>query len=91
MLAEAQGHVAAAESLLTKINAVIFFPLLTLMVSVALLVFLWGAFEYVKNSDSDEGRAKGARHMLYGVIGLLVMLSAYAILRIAAGTFGISI
>lgn len=91
MIAYASAHEAAARSLLAKIQSAILFPLITLMVSVAVLMFLWGAFEYVYNADSDQGRETGRRHMLYGIIGLLVMISAYAILTIATGTFGIDI
>ena len=82
---------AAAQSLLEKINDVILFPLMSLMVSVAVLIFLYGAFEYVANAANDSARDTGRRHMMYGIIGLLVMLSAYTILKIAAGTFGISV
>ncbi len=78
-----------AEAALAKINEVIIFPLMTFMLSVALLFFLWGAYEFVANADSDEGRTKGKLHMMYGIIGMLVMVSALAILNIALGTFGI--
>ena len=92
MIAYAQGaHVVAARSLLGRIEQAILFPLLTFMLSVALLMFLWGAYQFVQGADSDEGRATGKRHMLYGIIGMLVMLSALAILRIAAGTFGVTV
>ncbi len=85
------AHITAAKGALAKIESAILFPLMTLMVSVALLVFLWGAYQYVLNADSDEGREKGKTHMLYGIIGLLVIISAYAILKIATGTFGVPI
>ncbi len=93
MIAFAQegAHVVAAKGLLAKIESIILFPLMTLMVSVALLYFLWGMYEYVANADEDSARATGKTHMLYGIIGMLVMISAYAILKIAAGTFGISV
>lgn len=84
------AHVAAAKTMLSRIEEVILFPIMTLMVSVALLVFLFGIYEYVLNANNDEARAVGQKHMLYGIIGLLVMVSAYAILKIAAGTFGIT-
>lgn len=80
---------AAAQSLLAKINDAIIFPLMTLMIAVALLVFLWGAFEYIANSGNDSAQSKGRQHMLYGIIGLLIMVSALSILSIAAGTFDI--
>ena len=79
---------AVAQGFVDKLNQAILFPLITLMMAVALLVFLYGAFEYVKNANDEEGRSTGARHLMYGTIGMLVMLSAMALLTIAAGTFG---
>ena len=81
----------AAQCLVDKINSVFLFPLIGLLSALALLFFLYGAFEYVKNASSETGRETGRRHILYGIIGLLVMLSAYAILNVAAGTFGLDI
>lgn len=86
-VAYAQQHIAVAQGFLQKINEHVLFPLITLMMAVALLVFLYGGFEYVKNAASDQGRETGRRHLMWGIIGMLVMLSAMAILRIAAGTF----
>jgi|GEM_PF-833231 len=91
-----QAHAAAtdaqfaAQCFVDKINDAILFPLITLLMALAFLFFLYGAFEYVKNSGSDAGRETGRRHLLYGVIGMLVMLSAFSILNIAAGTFGLA-
>jgi len=85
------AHVSAAKAALAKIESAILFPLMTLMMSVAILVFLWGAYEFVLHADDDSARTTGKMHMLYGIIGLLVMLSAYAILKIAAGTFGVDV
>ena len=89
MIAYAQTGTALAHSFVAKINAIILFPLITLLTALALLVFIWGGFQYVYNSGNDSKRTEGRKHMLWGVIGLLVMLSAYAILNIAANTFGI--
>jgi len=91
MIAYAQGAEAAARSVLERLNDAILFPLITLMMSVAVLVFLWGGFEYIAKADNDTAREEGRRHMFWGIIGLVVMLSAYAILSIAAGTVGISV
>ncbi len=82
---------SAAQCLVDKLNGAILFPLIALMSAFAFLVFLYGCFEYVKNADSDSARETGQTHILYGIIGLLVMLSAFAILTIAAGTFGLGI
>lgn len=91
--AQTYGSYSTAElqalDLVDKVNQVILFPLIGLLMAVAFLVFLWGAFEYVKNSDNQAARETGRNHLLYGTIGMLVMLSAWAILSIAAGTFGL--
>jgi uncharacterized membrane protein len=63
---------------------------MTLMMSVAFLLFIVGVFEFVMHGDEDSARETGRAHMLYGIIGFLVMISAYGILKIAAGTFGIT-
>lgn len=89
--ADSAPHIAAASSLLSKIETIILFPLMTLMGAVALLVFIYGIFEYVRNSESDTARETGKKHMMYGIIGLVVMFSALAILKIALNTVGCNI
>ena len=91
MIAYASSHTAAAEGLLQKIESIILFPLMSIMVSLALLYFLWGAYEFVANAENESARATGKMHMLWGIIGMLVMLSAYAIIKIAGCTFGIAV
>lgn len=89
MIAFAQGHKEAALSFVDKVNSIILYPIITLLMAVAVLIFLWGCFEYVLHGDDDHARSQGAKHMLWGVIGLVVMISAVAIMNIALATFGL--
>ena len=84
-------HTSVAQGFVAKINDVILFPLITLLLALALLLFLWGAFRFIAGAGDEEARTTGKRHMLFGVIGMLIMVSAFAILQIAAGTFGIGV
>lgn len=86
MIAFAQGSTVAAHQFVARLNEVIFFPLITLLTAIALLMFLWGGFQFVLGSGNPEARKTGQRHMIWGIIGMLVMLSAYAILTVAANT-----
>lgn len=79
----------AAIALVENIKLYLLYPLVTLMMAIAMLVFIWGLFEYVRNGTEEAARSRGAKHMLWGVIGFVVMLSAVAILNIALNTFGI--
>ncbi|MEN9649633.1 MAG: hypothetical protein RL094_600 [Candidatus Parcubacteria bacterium] len=60
------------------------------MFSVALVVFMYGVFQYVKDSDSPDARETGRRSMIWGVFGMFIMISVFAIMKLIMGTFGIS-
>ncbi len=85
----AVGARSEALSFVTKVNDIILTPLILFLLSLALILFLYGLFEYLVKADSDEGRETGKRHILWGFIGLVVMTSAFAILKIAVATFGL--
>lgn len=72
-----------------KVNDIILFPLIALLVGVALLIFLWGCSQYIFNANNESARAEGRQHILFGIIGLVVIMSAYAIIQVAVGTFGL--
>ena len=79
----------AFSEVLTKINEQIIDPLIVLLFGLALAYFLWGGFEFVRNSDSDEGRDTGRRHMLWGIIGMFIMVAAWGIINLIINTFGL--
>ena len=93
MITYASGgaHITAAKTMVGKLQTAILFPLMMLMMSVAFLVFLWGVYEYVLGAADESARTTGRAHMLWGIIGFLVMISAYAILSLAASTFGVTV
>lgn len=78
-----------AAGFVDTLNNVVIFPTIALLVAVAFLVFIWGCAEYFFNAGNQTARAKGVKHITWGLIGLLIMLSAFTILTIAARTFGV--
>ena len=75
-------------SLIDKIVTAIIDPLILLLIAGALVLFLWGGFEFIINAGGSEGRDKGKRHLLWGIIGLFVMMGVLGIIRILAITIG---
>jgi len=75
--------------LVNNLNNVIINPLLTLMFAVGLLVFIWGLVEFMlglsANSDKKEA---GKSHMLWGIVGMFIMVAAWAILKLIDSTIG---
>ena len=70
-------------------NDVILFPTIGLLSAVALLIFIFGAFQYVVRANDPAARQQGIKHITWGIVGLVVMLSAYTILLLFANTFGL--
>ena len=82
------GNAIDTNTLIQNILTNIVNPLVILMVGVAVIFFLWGVFEFIRNADSSEERKKGGMHMLYGALGLFIMSTAYGVLNLILGTIG---
>ena len=72
--------------LLANIKVNILNPIITLLVALAIIYFLWGVFEFVRHAESSEERKKGGMHMLFGALGLFIMVTAYGIINLILGT-----
>jgi hypothetical protein len=78
------------DSLLHNANIYIVDPLIYLLFGLALIYFLWGVLQFIMSADNDEARNTGKRHMIWGIIGMFIMISAWGIIGIITGTFHIS-
>jgi hypothetical protein len=73
-----------------KVDQVIINPIILLLFAVAVLVFLYGVFVYVKDSGSEDARATGRNHIMYGVFGMFIMISVFGILNLVMNSIGVS-
>lgn len=87
-LAQAPGT-EAAYAFVERFNEVILYPVILLLTGIAFLVFLYGCLIYITHAENSSAREEGRSHIIYSLIGMFVMLVAYAILSIAANTFGL--
>lgn len=78
----------AVTNVVQKINQFIINPLIGFLFALAFVVFLWGTAEFILQADNEAGRAKGKLHMIWGAIGMVIMLGAFTIMRIIANTIG---
>ncbi len=62
-------------------------PVITLIVSGAVVVFLWGIFKFIK-SEGKEKEA-GRDMMVWGIVGIFVMVSVWGLVNILRGTFNL--
>lgn len=85
-------YVAYAKSfdqIVFDINRTILNPLIQFAFIVAFVVFIWGVAEFIRKANSPEGRKKGQDHMIWGIIGLVIMVGVYGIINILINTFGL--
>lgn len=76
--------------LVSRFVSVILNPTIALLFGIALVVFLWGVAKFIWASADNEGdREEGRRHMIWGIVGMFIMVAALGIISIVTNTFGI--
>lgn len=78
------------ETILENIITELFSPLYQLAVAIAIVYFLYGAarFVYDLNTSKADRQEDGRRHLLWGFVGLFILLSVGGILNLFGGIFG---
>lgn len=76
----------ALQTFAPKIINAIVTPAVGLLFMTAGLVFIWGVFGLIVHADDPTGRKDGQNHVLWGVVGMFIMLSAYGIIRLIGNT-----
>jgi len=80
---------ASVVTLMKSINRVIINPLIVLLFALAVVYFIYGLARYLLSPDNEEVRKSSKQHMLWGIIGMFIMVSVFGILSIIMNTFGI--
>lgn len=82
----AQSAVAA---FVQNVNNAIINPLLALLFALGLLLFFYGALVFLVSTGDDGKRQDGKRHMFWGLVGMVIMVSVFGILQIGLATFNV--
>ena len=75
-----------ATDLLNNISLFVINPIIYILFTVAFVVFVWGIMQFVGNLDNEEARSTGARHMIWGIIGMVIMVSVTSIVGVIQNT-----
>lgn len=66
-------------------------PAIWLLFSLALYYFVAGMIPFLMKADDPKERDKGRQHILWGLIGFVIMVSVIGILQVVTGTFEVSL
>lgn len=70
------------DSFITKLNVNVFNPIIGLMVTIAIAYFIYGIIEFVMGADNEDKREQGKQHMIWGIVGLFIMISVFGLINI---------
>ena len=79
------------QEILPKIYEFVLQPIIFLLFGIAFIIFIWGIVEFLRDSDSEDGRKKGWANITWGLIGMVIMIGVFGIINIIAGTLGIDV
>jgi len=66
-------------------------PLVVLLFALATGYFLYGLMKFIQNQDNEIEQDEGKRHMVWGIVGIALMVGVYGILNlIKASVSGLS-
>ncbi len=68
----------------------IFNTIVPLLMVVAMSAFLWGIVKYIMAAGDEEKRKDAKGIIIYGILGMFVLVAFWGIILIVTSTFGIS-
>ena len=80
---------ADVDSFIASVNLLIINPLIVFLFALAVVYFLYGVFQFILNAENEEKKTSGKSHMLWGIVGITIMMGVWTILNIVIATFNI--
>lgn len=83
------AHAAEVDTFIRNVNQLIINPIIYVLFALAIVFFLFGVFQFLLNQDNEEKKTEGKRHMLWGIVGITIMLGVFTIMNLILKTFDI--
>lgn len=77
--------------IISKFGTYIVDPLLLVIFAAGFFMFMWGLLQFMVSVNAGEDTSDGKRHMIYGTLGMFIMVSVYGIISLLDSTFGLNI
>lgn len=63
--------------------------IIPILITLGVVYFIWGVISYVMAKE-EEAKKEGRSRMIYGLIGLVVIVSIWGLVAILKNTFGVA-
>lgn len=64
-------------------------PLVSLLMVLAFLYFVWGLVEFIRQAEDEGAREQGRQRMIWGVVGLFAIVSVWGLVNVLVETFNL--
>ena len=81
----------AANTLIDRLVDVIINPVILLIFAGGFFLFVWGLVTFLWTLNEGGETKTGKNHMIWGIVGMLVMVSVYGIITLIDDTFELDI
>jgi|GEM_PF-534472 len=81
----------AGQTILQRFIQLILDPAVKVIFTAGLFLFFWGIIEFLWELKDGKAGEAGKQHMLWGMVGMLIMVSFGAIIQLIMNTFGIDV
>ena len=63
-------------------------PILKFILAVAVIYFLYGVAQFIINREDSSKAGEGKQHMLWGLIGLAIIISVFGVVNLISSFLG---
>lgn|SRR3989338_6697614 len=86
VFAFATTEISSLEGLINKLSVLVA-AVIPFIMALAVLVIIWGLFNYIAGAGDEEKRAQAKQYIIWGIIGLFVMVSIWGLVNVLKGSF----
>ena len=83
----AANNLNSVTGIIQYVTSLIQTYLIPMVLTLALIFFLWGIVKFIYNQNNAEKRKKALSTFLFGVLALFVMLGILGIVQVVVNTF----
>ncbi len=80
----------ALTKVLQELNDLVIYPMILVIFACGFFLFVWGLVQFLWNLNEGGDNKEGKQHMLWGIVGMLIMISVNGILGLLVNTFNLA-